>query len=240
MARTPEDEVDPVDELDDLLTEDELLLEEQELQQLDRTRPTRHQRAGGAPPRFSWLLVVAGLVGLWASVELLRAEMTWLEDPLAALGCDINPVVGCSTFFGTWQGHLLLGIPNALLGTAAFGALVGVGLMFAAGARVARWLWWLLSAVVLSGFLVIGWMVHQSMAVLGSLCPYCVVTWLVVILVGVHLLARAAQAGHLPVTRRFARTLVTERWLIVAGTYAVLVVLAIVVFWDKWLLVLGL
>ncbi|NCD19445.1 MAG: vitamin K epoxide reductase family protein [Actinobacteria bacterium] len=240
MARIPEDDVDPVDELDELLTEDELLLEEQELEKLDKARPTRLQRAGGAPRPFSWLLVAAGLVGMWASVELVRAELTWREDPLAALGCDINPVIGCSTFLGTPQGSLLLDIPNAVLGVGAFGALIGVGLVFAAGGRVRRWMWWLLSGVVLGGLAFVVWLAYQSMAVIGSLCPYCVVTWLVVILVGVHLLARAAQAGHLPVTERLARTLVTERWLIVGGAYAVLLVLAVVVFWDKWKLVLGL
>ncbi|MGM0385111.1 MAG: vitamin K epoxide reductase family protein [Actinomycetota bacterium] len=240
MARIPEDDVDPVDELDELLTEDELLLEELELQKLDKSRPTRLQRAGGAPRPFSWLLVAAGLVGMWASVELVRAELIWREDPLASLGCDINPVIGCSTFLGTPQGSLLLGLPNAVLGTGAFGALVGVGLMFAAGGRVRRWMWWLLSGIVLGGLAFVVWLAYQSVAVIGSLCPYCVVTWLVVILVGVHLLARAAQAGHLPVTDGLARMLVTERWLIVAGAYAVLLVLAIVVFWDKWLLVFGL
>lgn len=240
MARFRDDEVDPVDELDELLTEDEILLEEQELEKMDKARPTRLQRAGGAPRPFSWLLVAAGLVGMWASVELVRAELVWREDPLAALGCDINPVIGCSTFLGTPQGSLFLDIPNALLGTAAFGTLVGVGLMFAAGGRVRRWLWWVLSGVVLAGLLLVVWLVHQSVTVLGSLCPYCVVTWLVVIVVAVHLLARAAQAGHLPVTERLARTLVTERWLIVAGAYAVLLVIAIVAFWDKWLLVFGL
>lgn len=240
MARIPDDPVDPVDELDDLLTEDELLLEELELQRLDHARPTRLQLAGGAPTQFSWLLVACGLIGLWASVELVLTEMTWLEDPLASLGCDINPVLGCGTFLDTWQGHVLFGMPNALVGTAAFGALVAVGLMFAAGARVARWFWLLMSAIVTAGLGFVAWFAHQSMTEIGSLCPYCVVTWLVVIAVGVNVLARAAQARHLPVTERFARTLVTERWLIIASVYGVLVLLAIVVFWDKWKLVLGL
>lgn len=217
----------------------EPLFEELELERLDTFRPSPHQRAGGAPQRFSWLLVAAGLVGMWASIELVRAEMAWLTDPGAALDCDINPVIGCSTFLDTWQGHLL-GVPNALLGIGAFGALVAVGLMFAAGAQVARWMWQTLAAIVIGGLLVVVWLVFQSVVVLGSLCPYCVVTWVVAILVAVHVLARAAQAGHLPVGDRVARALFADRWLLVAGSYAVLLVLATVAFWEKWLLVFGL
>lgn len=240
MARTPDEDVDPVDELDDLLTEDELLLEEIELAKLDKARPTRLQRAGGAPRPFSWLLVVSALVGLWASIELVLTEMKVLEDPLASLGCDINPVIGCGTFIGTWQAHVLFGLPNALVGVAAFGALLGVGLMFAAGARVAAWLWQLMSVVVLGGLGFVAWFAFQSMATIGSLCPYCLVTWVVVIVVAFNLLGRAAQAGHLHLPDATARFLVTERWLFVTGSLLVLLVLAIVVFWDKWLLVFGL
>ena len=101
-------------------------------------------------------------------------------------------------------------------------------------------MWQTLAAIVIGGLLVVVWLVFQSVVVLGSLCPYCVVTWVVAILVAVHVLARAAQAGHLPVGDRVARALFADRWLLVAGSYAVLLVLATVAFWEKWLLVFGL
>lgn len=239
MARTDEP-VDPVGDLDELLTEDELLIEEVELRELDAARPTRHQRAGGAPRRFSWLLVVSALAGLWASIELVLTEMKVLEDPLASLGCDINPVIGCGTFISTWQAHVVFGLPNALLGVVAFGALLGVGLMFAAGARVAHWMWRLLTLAVLGGLAFVVWFAYQSFATIGSLCPYCLLTWVVVIVVAFNVLARAAQGGHLPVGASFARSLVLDRWLMIGLSLATIALLAVIVFWDKWLLVFGL
>ncbi len=239
MARTHDEPVDPVGDLDELLTEDELLIEEQELVQLDRARPTRHQRLGGAPRPFSWLLVASAVVGLWASIELVLTEMKVLEDPLASLGCDINPVIGCGTFITTWQAHVL-GPPNAVLGVLAFGALLGVGVMFAAGARPARWFWRLLVLAVLGGLGFVVWFAYQSFAVIGSLCPYCLVTWVVVIVVAFNVLARAAQGGHLPERGGAVRSLVLDRWLMVGMSLGLIVLLAVLVFWDKWMLVFGL
>lgn len=75
---------------------------------------------------------------------------------------------------------------------------------------------------------------YQSFVVEGSLCPYCFVTWLVTIMLFVHVTARSAQAGHFG--QKFAdagRAYVRNRWIGVGFGYGLIIVLVVVVFWDQ-------
>jgi hypothetical protein len=60
--------------------------------------------------------------------------------------------------------------------------------------------------------------------------------WTVNIPVIVHVLARAAQAGHIRLGRRLTRALVMDRWIVVGVLYAAIVIFALVHFWDQWML----
>lgn len=224
---------------DDLLGDDGLLDEERELLSLDRSRPSEHQLTGGTTPGHAWLMLIGGVIGLFASIQLVLSELQLLRDPDAILACDINPVVGCGESLSAWQSQLLFGMPNALVGTAVFGVVIGAGVMFVARARVARWFWQLMSLTVLGGLGFVAWFAYQSMANLRTLCPWCMASWAVVIIVGFQTLGRAAQAGHLPIGRSASRFLLRERWLLTVLTFLVIIVAAIIVFWTQWSMMLG-
>jgi uncharacterized membrane protein len=221
------------DELDQL-SDDEL---ERELAVLDRARPSEHQRMGGAPRELAWVLTVGGVLGLWAAVMLVLSEIEVARDPNASLACDFNPLVGCGTFITTWQAHVL-GPPNAVVGTAAFGAVSAVGLVLLARGRVARWFWRTLTVGVTLAMVWVLWFQYQALFVIRGLCPYCLVVWTVMIPVFVHVWVRSVQAGHVPAGEGLRRALVLDRWIIVAGWYAVVVLAVAVVFWDRWLMLL--
>jgi uncharacterized membrane protein len=226
-ARSPED-------FDDL-SDEEL---EAELAVLDRARPSAHQTAGGAPRELGWVLTVGGLLGLWAAVELVLSELKVAADPNAALACDFNPLIGCGSFITTWQAHAL-GIPNAVVGTVAFAACLTVGVLFLAGVRPARWFWVALVAGATGAIGAVFWFQYQAFFSIRMLCPYCLVVWVVTIPIFVNVLARAAQAGHLRLPDRLRRTLVQDRWVIVAAWYVLVVAAAVAIFWDQWVLVLA-
>ncbi|WP_448072400.1 vitamin K epoxide reductase family protein [Georgenia yuyongxinii] len=210
---------------------------ERELRALDRSRPSAHQRAGGAPRELGWVLTVGGVLGLWAAVMLVLSEIRVAADPGATLACDFNPLVGCGDFISTWQAHVL-GPPNAVVGTAAFGAVLAVGLLLLAGARLTRGFWLILTAGVSLGMSWVLWFQLQAFFVIEGLCPYCLVVWTVMIPIFVHVWARSVQGGHVRAGQRLRRTLVLDRWLIVGIWYAVVAIAAVVVFWERWLLLL--
>ena len=56
-----------------------------------------------------------------------------------------------------------------------------VGVAILAGARFARWFWWLFELGMTFAFVFVIWLIGQSIFVLGTLCPWCMVTWVVTI-----------------------------------------------------------
>lgn len=157
-------------------------------------------------------LILGGLLGLWASVELTLAKFVTLDDPDAALGCDFSIVVQCGANLTSSQGEVF-GFPNPLLGLVGFMAPIVVGAAQLAGAGFARWFWLLFQLGVTAGLVFVLWLIQQSIYVLGTLCPWCMVVWAVVIPMFLGLTLRNAAAGVLGDDARSAgRYLLT--WII--------------------------
>lgn len=218
----------------DVLTDDELDA------YLDRAehRPTDRELAGGARPELGWVMTVTGAMGAFASAQLGLAELELARDPLASLSCDINPLVGCSTFLGSWQGALF-GVPNSYLGLAFFVGVMALGLVLLSRGTFGRWLWRALAAGVALGVVWLFWFQYQSFVEARVLCPWCVVVWVALIPLAVMVIAGAVQGGHIPTSSRTRRALVSNRWLMVGIWFAALLLFTAIWFWDEWMLVLG-
>ncbi len=132
------------------------------------------------PVAIAILFLVTGLVGLYGSFQLTIERFALIADPEVALSCDINPFVSCGPVIQSWQGSLL-GFPNPLIGMMAFVAPVAVGVGMLAGARFARWFWILYNLGLLAAFVFIHWLMAQTVFVIGTLCPYCMLVWLATI-----------------------------------------------------------
>ncbi|QRV01502.1 vitamin K epoxide reductase family protein [Arcanobacterium phocisimile] len=195
--------------------------------------PTAHQLAGGAERGLAWLITLCGFIGLWSSLSLIIAEKEKLTNPQAILLCDVNPLVGCGEWIGAWQNEVFFGISNSVLGLAFFAGIAALGLGLLARAQYARWLWQLLSVALGGGIVWVMWFMYESLAVEGKLCPYCMVTWVVTILLFVHVTARSAQAGHYGQgAQDFGRSYVRNRWIVIITAYAAVIVLIVTTFWN--------
>ena len=187
-----------------------------------------------------------------ASIELVLSELKTLKNPHAALSCDLNPLIGCSDSLQSWQGHLLFGIPNSVIGTAVFALaagllatwiflphtattttqadLAGDGLEAgtpapALGARIP---FLALEAGLTLALGQIAFFLYYSVTEFRTLCPYCMIVWAATILLWVHLGAALLRAGWMPVPRALARIWAQQRWLI-TGILLVLIVLVVAV-----------
>lgn len=157
-------------------------------------------------------LILAGLVGLWASFELVLAKFVTLDDADAALGCDFSIVVQCGANLTSAQGEAF-GFPNPLLGLAGFVAPIAVGVALLAGARFAQWFWLLFQLGVTAGMVFVIWLMYQSIYILGTLCPWCMVVWVVMVPLFLTLTLRNAAAGVFGAGPRRAGTYLLT-WLI--------------------------
>ncbi|MBI9114388.1 vitamin K epoxide reductase family protein [Sanguibacter suaedae] len=133
-----------------------------------------------SPQRIGWVLVVLGAVGFAASLALAIEKVLKLADPDHVASCSINIFLDCSVAMGSWQGALL-GFPNPFIGVAAFPVVVTTGVVVLAGARLPRWYWWSLFVGTILALGLVVFLVHTSVAVLGKLCPYCMVVWAAVV-----------------------------------------------------------
>lgn len=132
------------------------------------------------PVVFAIFLIVAGLLGWWASFALTVDKILILQDPEADLDCNFSLIVQCGKNLESWQGAVF-GFPNPLLGLGGFVAPIAVGVGVLAGARFARWFWIAFNVGIAGAFGFVIWLISQSFFELRTLCPWCLLVWTVTI-----------------------------------------------------------
>jgi len=186
--------------------------------------PPSHART---PVMAVWL-IIAGMIGWWAAFSLTMERLNLLAHPDAVASCDFSPLVQCTRNLESWQGSVF-GFPNPILGLAGWVAPIVVGAAIGAGAHFARWFWVCFWAGIAFAFGFVIWLIGQSIYVLGTLCPWCMVTWAVTIptfyVVTIHLF-RARIVPAPAAVRRGADKLMGWVPLLAVASYAVIAVLA--------------
>ena len=124
------------------------------------------------------LLLVGGLVGLAAAFILAVEKFRLLTNPLYVPTCSINATFSCGSVMRSSQAEVF-GFPNPLLGLVGFAIVAATGAALLAGAKLAGWYWGGLQLGVTGGVVFVHWLMFQSAFVIGALCPYCMVVWVV-------------------------------------------------------------
>lgn len=150
------------------------------------------------------LLIVGGIVGLIAAFALTLDKFQALEHPGIKASCDFSVLVQCSTNLGSAQGSAF-GFPNPLLGLMMFPAPILVGVATLAGVRFPRWFWALFNVGMAFAIGFVAWLMTQSVFVLGTLCPWCMAVWSVVIPMSLGTTLYNLREQNLPLGGRVAR-----------------------------------
>ena len=188
------------------------------------------QQSHTRPTGLAIWLVIAGVVGWWAAFSLTIEKFEKLADPDAIASCDLSVLVQCSANLDSWQGSAF-GFPNPILGLTGWVAPIVVGMAVLAKARFARWFWWCFWAGIAFAFGFVVWLISQSIYAdnLHTLCPWCMVTWVVTIptfyAVTLHLL-RSGLVQVSPGVRKAADALMGWLPLLAVGSYAVVAIIA--------------
>lgn len=183
------------------------------------------------PALSAWWVLIAGVVGLLASITLTVEKIELLANPAFVPSCNINPIVSCGSVMVTPQASVL-GFPNSLLGIAGFAVVVVTGVLVVAKVPLPRWYWVGLAVGVLIGAGFVHWLIFQSLYRIGALCPYCMVVWAVT----VTLLVVVAAILVRPVSedRAALRILFGWRWSIVTFWFTAVFLLIMARFWNYW------
>lgn len=156
------------------------------------------------PTVLAVFLLIAGTIGFVAAFALTLDKFIQLETPNAHLTCDIGVLVQCGKNLASPQGAVL-GFPNPLIGIIGWTATIAVAVGIFARARMSRWYWLLFNLGVLGAIVLIGWLIFQSIYVLGDLCPWCMVTWAVTIPTFFAVTLYNLKTGNIPLPASLRR-----------------------------------
>lgn len=126
------------------------------------------------------LLIILGAVGLLAAFALSLEKIHVLQDPDAQLGCDFSLLVQCGANLNSPQGAVF-GFPNPFMGLMAWPVVITIGVALLNNTRFARWFWIGLNVGTAAALAFVVWLIATSIFALSTLCPWCMVTWAVVI-----------------------------------------------------------
>lgn len=143
---------------------------------------------------FGLYLAFSGAVGLIAALALSIEKIEKLSNPDLDLSCDFSVLVQCSKNLDSAQGAVF-GPPNPFLGIVGFALVLGVGVSVLAVPRFARWFWVTFNVGMAGALAFVVWLIGQSIYVLGTLCPWCLVVWVVTIPLFLFLTARNLREG---------------------------------------------
>jgi uncharacterized membrane protein len=184
------------------------------------------------PAPSAWWVLIAGAIGLLASMTLTVEKIEILLNPSYVPSCNINPIVSCGSVMTTAQASVL-GFPNPLLGMIGFTVVVVTGVLAVAKVPLPRWYWAGLDAGILVGAVFVHWLIFQSLYRIGALCPYCMVVWVVtltLLVVVTSIAFRPSLEGSNPV----GRVLFQWRWSIAVLWFTGVFLLIMVRFWNYW------
>ncbi|MFE5587779.1 vitamin K epoxide reductase family protein [Kitasatospora sp. NPDC056531] len=182
---------------------------------------------------FGLLLVVAGAIGLAASITLTLEKIRLLENPAYVPSCNINPIISCGSVMRTSQASAF-GFPNSLIGLAGFAVVVTIGVVVLTGARLPRWFWLGLQAGTLFGAGFITWLMDQTLYSIGAVCPYCIVVWIATVPLFWYTTLHNARNGVIPLPARWRPAVelaARYHWVVPAVWYLVIALLILNRFW---------
>jgi uncharacterized membrane protein len=182
----------------------------------------------------AWILVVCGLIGLVAAIELIIQKISVLSDPDFVPNCDINPVLSCGSVINTEQASLF-GFPNPVLGVIGFTIVIMFGALLFAGIELPRSMWLGLNIGALAGMAFVVWLVIQSLYVIGALCPWCVVVWAITIPIFWQVTTDNLASGRLSLGKSLSEIIVALKWILVAASYLIIMALIFIRWQDFWL-----
>ncbi|MDF2578609.1 MAG: Vitamin epoxide reductase [Microbacterium sp.] len=144
----------------------------------DAAAPARGIRPG---PALAVVWIVVGIAGWVVSFLLYHEYIGQLTGGEAMISCDISPVVTCGPNLLSPGGNLL-GFSNSIIGIVLFPGAVFAGVSaLAAPAGLRPWYWRVYAGFVAAAFVLVHVFAYRSVFEYGSLCPWCMVVWLVTI-----------------------------------------------------------
>lgn len=141
-------------------------------------------------------MLVGACLSLLASLVLSIEAFHLLENPNAQLSCSVNAVINCASVM-QYDGANIFGWPNSFLGLMAEPVVITVAVAGLAGIKFPRVFMAAAQVGYGLGLLFALYLFSESLYVIGSLCPWCLLVTLTTTLVFFSLLRYNLRENNL-------------------------------------------
>lgn len=184
-----------------------------------------------------WILLVGGILGLFAAFQLTLDKFNILADPNFVPSCSINPVLSCGSVIITDQASVF-GFPNPIIGLIGYSVVITLAVLLISKVSLPNWIWLGLNLGALAGMAFVVWLAFQSLYVIGALCPWCMVAWVGTIFIFWTVTGENAANGRF--TRSGERGVISDvvaslRWIFLILTFVLIITLIFIRWMDFWL-----
>ncbi|HEX5798060.1 MAG TPA: vitamin K epoxide reductase family protein [Candidatus Saccharimonadales bacterium] len=180
---------------------------------------------------FPYILIVGGIMALYAAFALTIEKFAVLQNPDHHLSCSLDPVLACGPVMLSEQATAFWNIPNPAIGLAAFGMFVMTGLAMIAGAKMKRWFWNMYIFGVSAGLALVFWLMYQTVYSIGALCIYCMLVWAVMFSIGWYLFQYLLAEKHIKLNKKFTNFVRKHHFDILLVWFLLIVVWILNHFW---------
>ncbi len=186
-------------------------------------------------------ILVAGTVGLTASIALMIEKIHLIENPDAIPACNLNPILSCTSAISSFQSELF-GVPLPLIGVGAYSILLSVGALLLLGTKFSRIVWRLMFAAVGMAVILVHYLIFESLFVLHVICPWCASIWITTMplfIAVANLYAQHESSGVFERLRMLAEKITARPYLFLACWYGAVAAMILFQFRDFWLTLLS-
>lgn len=127
-------------------------------------------------------MLIGALLSLLASFVLSTDAIELAKNSHAVLSCNVNAVISCGTV-NSHPSAFLFGFPNSFLGMVAEPVVITVAIAGLAGVRFPKPFMFAAQIGYTLGFGLALWLFYTSYAVIGALCPWCLLVTLTTLFV---------------------------------------------------------
>lgn len=185
-----------------------------------------------ADKRYAILSLLTGILAFASSAMLVYEHLQIAKDASHVSVCDMNAILNCGTVMRTPFAEVF-GFPNPYIGLVGYAITITIATAILAGARFSRWYWLCMNVGHVLAFCFILYLWFNTTFVIGALCLFCMIVWIMQTILMAKTTAHNIQTGVIPAPEHIRHAVAGWSWFVVILIFVLLFGIIIIHFFDQ-------
>lgn len=185
-----------------------------------------------ADTRYAILSLLTGILAFASSAMLVYEHLQIAKDASHVSVCDMNAILNCGTVMRTPFAEAF-GFPNPYIGLVGYAITITIATAMLAGARFSRWYWLCMNVGHVLAFCFILYLWFNTTFVIGALCLFCMIVWIMQTILMAKTTAYNIQTGVIPAPEHIRHAVAGWSWFVVILIFVLLFGIIIIHFFDQ-------